>query len=116
MAAYDRRTSNCSINNTAIINRGGEQGAQHSQALHSWFCHIPGIKVVMPYSPNDARDLLIASVLDNNPVIYHDDRWLYENESEYKKPKENFLKLSQILLRKVKILPVVGLDSQHTYH
>ena len=47
----------------AIINRGGEQGAQHSQALHSWFAHIPGLRVVMPSTPKDARDLLISSVL-----------------------------------------------------
>jgi pyruvate dehydrogenase E1 component beta subunit len=44
-----------------IINRGGEQGAQHSQALHAWFAHIPGLRVVMPATPADARDLLIAS-------------------------------------------------------
>ena len=64
----------------AIINRGGEQGAQHYQALHSWFVHIPGLRVVMPYSVADARDLLIASVLSGDPVIYIDDRWLYSNE------------------------------------
>ena len=64
----------------SIINRGGEQGAQHSQALHSWFTHIPGLRVVMPYSVSDARDLLIASVLSGDPVIYIDDRWLYSNE------------------------------------
>jgi pyruvate/2-oxoglutarate/acetoin dehydrogenase E1 component len=62
----------------AIINRGGEQGAQHSQALHSWFAHVPGLRVVMPTTVADARDLLIASVLCNDPVIYIDDRWLYE--------------------------------------
>jgi pyruvate dehydrogenase E1 component beta subunit len=64
----------------SIINRGGEQGAQHSQALHSWFTHIPGLRVVMPYSVSDARDLLIASVLSGDPVVYIDDRWLYTNE------------------------------------
>jgi pyruvate dehydrogenase E1 component beta subunit len=62
----------------AIINRGGEQGAQHSQALHSWFAHIPGLRVVMPTTPADARDLLISAVLCNDPVMYIDDRWLYE--------------------------------------
>lgn len=65
-----------------IINRGGEQGAQHSQALHSWFAHIPGLRVVMPYSVRDARDLLIASVLSDDPVMYIDDRWLYQCEAE----------------------------------
>ncbi len=62
----------------AIINRGGEQGAQHSQSLHSWFAHIPGLRVVMPSTAADARDLLISSVLCDDPVMYIDDRWLYE--------------------------------------
>lgn len=65
-----------------IINRGGEQGAQHSQALHAWFAHIPGLRVVMPATPRDARDLLIASVLCDDPVLYLDDRWLYELEED----------------------------------
>lgn len=60
-----------------IINRGGEQGAQHSQALHAWFMHVPGLKVVMPATPYDAKGLLVASILDDNPVLYIDDRWLY---------------------------------------
>ena len=63
-----------------IINRGGEQGAQHSQALHSWFAHIPGLRVVMPATVADARDLLIAAVLCRDPVIFIDDRWLYDQE------------------------------------
>lgn len=66
----------------AIINRGGEQGAQHSQALHAWFAHIPGLRVVMPATPADARDLLIAAVLCDDPVMYIDDRWLYEVEGD----------------------------------
>ena len=66
----------------AIINRGGEQGAQHSQALHSWFAHVPGLRVVMPSTVADARDLLIASVLCPDPVMYIDDRWLYEQEDD----------------------------------
>ena len=71
-----------------IINRGGEQGAQHSQSLHSLFAHIPGLRVVMPFSVGDARDLLIASVLCDDPVIYIDDRWLYETEAELDEYKE----------------------------
>ncbi len=66
----------------AIINRGGEQGAQHSQALHAWFAHIPGLRVVMPATPRDARELLVASVLCDDPVLYLDDRWLYGWEQE----------------------------------
>ena len=65
-----------------IINRGGEQGAQHSQAVHAWYAHVPGLRVVMPATPQDARDLLIASVLCDDPVLYIDDRWLYEVEQD----------------------------------
>lgn len=61
----------------AVINRGGEQGAQHSQALHAMFMHVPGLKVVMPSTAYDAKGLLIAALDDPNPVLYIDDRWLY---------------------------------------
>ena len=64
----------------AIINRGGEQAAQHSQALQAMFTHIPGLKVVMPSTPYDAKGLLVASIKDNNPVVYIDDIWLYNLE------------------------------------
>lgn len=60
-----------------VINRGGEQAAQHSQALHALFAHVPGLKVVMPSTPYDAKGLLIAAVQDENPVVFIDDRWLY---------------------------------------
>jgi acetoin:2,6-dichlorophenolindophenol oxidoreductase subunit beta len=60
-----------------IINRGGEQGAQHSQALQALFSHIPGLKVVMPATPYDAKGLMISAIKDDNPVIFIDDRWLY---------------------------------------
>lgn len=66
----------------AVVNRGGQQGAQHSQALHSWFAHIPGLRVVMPATVTDARDLLIAAALSDDPVVYIDDRWLYEQTAE----------------------------------
>ena len=66
----------------AIINRGGEQAAQHAQALHAVFMHIPGLKVVAPSTPFDAKGLLAASVEDDNPVVFVDDRWLYEREGE----------------------------------
>lgn len=62
-----------------IINRGGEQAAQHSQSLQALFAHIPGLKVVMPSTPYDAKGLLIASVYDGNPVVFIDDRWLYDD-------------------------------------
>ncbi len=63
----------------AVINRGGEQGAQHSQALHAMFMHVPGLKTVMPATPADAKGLLLSAVEDPNPVLYIDDRWLYND-------------------------------------
>jgi len=63
-----------------IINRGGEQAAQHSQALHAIFGHIPGLKVVMPSTPYDAKGLMISAIKDDNPVVYIDDRWLHNIE------------------------------------
>ncbi len=66
----------------SIINRGGEQGAQHSQALHAWFAHVPGLRVVMPATVADARDLLIAAVLCPDPVLFIDDRWLCDLEDD----------------------------------
>jgi pyruvate/2-oxoglutarate/acetoin dehydrogenase E1 component len=65
-----------------IINRGGEQAAQHSQATQAIFTHIPGLKVVMPSTPYDAKGLLAASVEDDNPVVFIDDRWLYQHVGE----------------------------------
>ena len=66
----------------AVINRGGEQGAQHSQALHAMFMHVPGLKVVMPSTPFDAKGLLLAALDDPNPVMYIDDRWLYAERGD----------------------------------
>jgi len=63
-----------------IINRGGEQAAQHSQAFHALFSHIPGLKVVMPSTPHDAKGLMVAAIRDPNPVVFIDDRWLYQEE------------------------------------
>jgi pyruvate/2-oxoglutarate/acetoin dehydrogenase E1 component len=68
-----------------IINRGGEQAAQHSQALHSMFTHVPGLKVVMPSTPHDAKGLLVSCVRDDNPVLFVDDRWLYDVEGDVPK-------------------------------
>ena len=65
-----------------IVNRGGEQAAQHSQAIHALFAHIPGLKVVMPSTPYDAKGLMISAIKDDNPVVYIDDRWLYNLEGD----------------------------------
>ena len=101
--------SNPKLTIRAILNRGGEQGAQHSQSLHSWFAHIPGLRVVMPSTVKDARDLLIASVLCNDPVIYIDDRWLYEKEEVLLPIKElNLINIHPQYLSKGNDITLVG--------
>ncbi len=71
-----------------IIGRGWGQGPQHSQSLQSIFAHIPGLKVVMPSNPYDAKGLLIASVEDDHPVVFLEHRWLYNIFGEV--PKEKY--------------------------
>jgi len=82
-----------------IVNRGGEQAAQHSQSLQAIFSHIPGLKVVMPSTPYDAKGLLAASIEDDNPVVFIDDRWLYNDTGEV--PKELYsIPLGKGILKK----------------
>jgi len=51
--------------------------AQHSQSLHAWFCHIPGLKVVLPSTPYDAKGLLKTAIRDENPVVFFEDKMMY---------------------------------------
>ena len=62
----------------AIIGRGWGQAAQHSQSLQALFMHIPGLKLVMPSTPYDAKGLLIAAIEDEAPVVVLEHRWLYD--------------------------------------
>nr|WP_321397859.1 transketolase C-terminal domain-containing protein [uncultured Desulfobacter sp.] len=65
-----------------IIGRGWGQSFQHSKTMHSIFAHIPGIKVVMPTTPYDAKGMMTEAIRDNNPVIFIEHRWLYYAEDE----------------------------------
>ncbi len=71
----------------AVIGRGWGQSAQHSKSLHALFAHIPGLKVVLPTSPQDAYSLLRAAIRDDNPVIFLEHRWLYDIEGEVDQSK-----------------------------
>ena len=83
-----------------IINRGGEQGAQHSQAIQAMFAHIPGLKVVMPSTPYDAKGLMIEAIRDPNPVVFIDDRWLHNLEDVV--PEEVYgVKIGKGVVRRV---------------
>ena len=52
--------------------------AQHSQSLHAWVSHIPGLKVVLPSTPYDAKGLLKTAIRDNNPVVFFEDKMMYQ--------------------------------------
>jgi pyruvate/2-oxoglutarate/acetoin dehydrogenase E1 component len=53
-------------------------GAQHSQSLHAWVSHIPGLKVVLPSTPYDAKGLMKTAIRDENPVIFFEDKMMYQ--------------------------------------
>ncbi len=57
-------------------------GAQHSQSLEAWFCHVPGLKVIAPATPHDAKGLLKSAVRDPNPVIFIEAQLLYGTKGE----------------------------------
>ena len=52
--------------------------AQHSQSLHAWFSHVPGLKVALPSTPYDAKGLLKSAIRDNNPVVVFEDKMMYK--------------------------------------
>ena len=64
----------------AAIGRGWGSGAQHSQAIQGMLLGVPGLKIVMPSTPHDAKGLLLSAVLDNNPVCVFEHRWLMKKE------------------------------------
>jgi pyruvate dehydrogenase E1 component beta subunit len=59
---------------------GTGAAAQHSQSLENWFVHVPGLKVVMPATPYDVKGLLLASIRDDNPVIFVEHKLLYKSK------------------------------------
>lgn len=68
---------------------GTGAAAQHSQSLESWFCHVPGLKVIAPSTPYDAKGLLKAAIRDNNPVIFFEHKLLYKQSGEV--PEEDYV-------------------------
>src|ERR1700689_645471 len=60
------------------LGASGRSAAQHSQSLHAWFSHVPGLKVVMPSTPYDAKGLLKSAIRDENPVVFFEDKMMYK--------------------------------------
>src|SRR5436190_1147809 len=59
------------------LGAGRRSAAQHSQSLHAWFSHVPGLKVVIPSTPYDAKDLMKTAIRDDNPVVFFEDKMMY---------------------------------------
>lgn len=68
---------------------GTGAAAQHSQSLEAWFCHVPGLKVLAPSTPCDAKGLLKAAIREKDPILFFEHKFLYQMEGEV--PEENYL-------------------------
>ena len=82
----------------AVVGRGWGQGPQHAKCLHSMFAHVPGLKIVMPSSPSEAKGLLLSSIFSNDPVIFIEYRSLY-NSKEFVPQEPFFLDIDSPNLR-----------------
>jgi len=71
------------------IGSGCGSAAQHSQSLEAWFCNVPGLKVVMPSTPYDAKGLLKSSIREDNPIIFIENKLLYNTKGEV--PEDEYL-------------------------
>ena len=92
----------------AAIGRGWGSGAQHSQAIQGLLMGVPGLKIIMPSTPYDAKGLMLAAIADNNPVLIFEHRWCMRNkgvvpEGIYKVPIGE-----GVYRRKGKDLTIVG--------
>ena len=92
----------------AIVGKGWGQGPQHSKTLHSWFANLPGLSVVYPSSPYEAKGLLLSSIFANFPTIFFESRNLHASEEEV--PNEPyFLDPTKSFIRKKgRDLTIVG--------
>ncbi len=74
----------------ATMGGGRSSGAQHSQSWHAWFAHVPGLKVVVPSTPYDAKGLLKTALRDPNPVLFFEDKVMY-HKIKGPVPEEEYL-------------------------
>ena len=86
---YVWRTKDSSHGSSAPDGLINQAAAQHSQSVEAWFQHIPGLKVVIPSNPADAKGLLKSAIRDDNPVIYFEHKALFSMKGEV--PEEEFL-------------------------
>jgi pyruvate/2-oxoglutarate/acetoin dehydrogenase E1 component len=74
----------------AAAGSGTGAAEQHSQSLEAWVCHVPGLKVVIPSTPYDAKGLLKASIRDPNPVVFLEQKLLYRQKGPVPEPAEAY--------------------------
>ena len=92
-----------------IIGRGWGQGPTHSQNLQAWFYHIPGLKIVVPTFPSDAKQLLIDSIFDPNPVIFIENRWLHNTIGKNKKVEKIGKLFGSQIIKKGKHITILSM-------
>ncbi|WP_337044734.1 pyruvate dehydrogenase complex E1 component subunit beta [Emticicia sp. 17c] len=89
MMAMSAGQYTCPIVFRGPTGNAGQLGAQHSQNFENWFANTPGLKVVVPHSPYDAKGLLKSSIRDNDPVIFMESEVMYGDKGEV--PQEEYL-------------------------
>ena len=87
---------------------GSAEGAHHTQTPHAWFMNIPGLKIVVPSSPHDARGLLKSSIYDNNPVLFLEHKLLYKTKGKIKEEDEPIPIGKGVIKRKGKDFTIVA--------
>ncbi|CAN6171043.1 unnamed protein product [Urochloa humidicola] len=91
----------------------GHGGHYHSQSPEAFFCHVPGLKVVIPRSPREAKGLLLASIRDPNPVVFFEPKWLYRLAVEEVPEEDYMLPLSEAeVIRKGSDITLIGWGAQ----
>src|SRR6202048_3834196 len=91
---------------------GRGNAAQHSQSLEAWFCHIPGLKVVTPSTPADAKGLLKSAIRDDNPVIFLEHKVLYFTKGAVPAGAEHYIPFGVADVKRVgKDVTVVGIHT-----
>ncbi len=79
---------------------GNQLSAQHSQSLESWYAHTPGLKVVLPYTPADAKGLLKTAIRDESPVIFMEHAGLYATRDEVPEDPDFTVPFGQAVVRR----------------
>jgi pyruvate/2-oxoglutarate/acetoin dehydrogenase E1 component len=94
---------------------GTGAAAQHSQSLEAWFVHVPGLKVVMPSTPYDAKGLLRSALEDPNPVIFYEHKLLYNRKGEVPEDPYNVPLGEAVVSRRGEDVTIVAAGLVHRY-